>query len=125
MPDEISKPPEQKPDDSQQQNQTAQPSQETKESTPQVPSSNGSTQEKQEPVQPKRVLNEEQWDYVDRALRTGTMSKGEISIVLALAETKGIPAMEMQKRWMDLKIGIMQVGNQQLRDKGIITLGGI
>ena len=62
---------------------------------------------------------------MDAALRTGTMGKGEIGIVLCMAEIKGIPAMEMQKIWMDKKIGIMQVGNQQLRDKGIITLGGI
>lgn len=87
--------------------------------------SNGNTPEKAEVVKAKPILNEEQNAYVEQALRTGTMGKGEIGIVLALAEIKGIPAMDMQARWMDYKIGIMRVGNQQLRDKGIITLGGV
>lgn len=89
----------------------------------QTPSTNGSKKEEPAPLKAKPILNKQQTDYVDQALRTGTMGKGEIGIVLALAEIKKIDPMEMQKRWMDYKIGIMQVGNQQLRDKGIITLG--
>jgi len=56
---------------------------------------------------------------VSAALESG-MGPAEIAIVLALAEIKKIAPMEFQSRWMDYKIGIKQVGLEDMRKHGII-----
>lgn len=81
---------------------------------PLTPSTNGNTKEK-----PRPTLNDEQKEFASMGLKAG-VTPGEIGIVIALAEIRGITPLEMQARWLDYKTGIKQVALEDMRKHGII-----
>lgn len=83
-------------------------------------SKNGDEDEGQA-LKPPPPLTDEQQEYVEAALRAGTQSLGEITSILAIAEARGIPPMEMQRRWMDYKIGVLQTKQAIAANLGIIV----
>jgi len=56
-----------------------------------------------------KILNEEETTYVMQALKSGTMGRTEIMIVLMLGRLAEKPVMEVQSAYMDCKAGIQQV----------------
>ena len=64
-----------------------------------------------------KVFTGDETDYVEKADAAGTMKGGEMIIVMVLARLLEKKPMEVQKVWMDVKVGLNQYYAQ---DAGIV-----